>query len=173
MQPTTDPWTETIEIINLGRPTRRWKKAGTRRFKSISRVASRLCQEVSSVGKQAGVNNANLIQLTSWGTEDGTSTAKSLPDLRAKFVLINARSIRNKALLVALDYIDEHALDGVAMTETWLAEDEPTVVSELCRDDFCFAHQSRGDARRGGGVGVLFRKDSKTCLMRRPRHSRE
>ena len=90
--------------------------------------------------------------------------ARSSPDLRAKFALINARSIRNKALLV-LDYIAEHELDVVAITETWLGEDEPTVVSELCGDDFSFANQSRGDARSGGGVGVLFRK-TKTCLPR-------
>ena len=161
MQPTTNPWTATIERLNLcRRPTRRGTKAGTRRFKTITRVASRLCQEVSHVGKQTGVNNANLFQLTSRAIGDGTSMVRSSPDLRASFVLINARSIRNKALLL-LDYIDEHGLDVVAMTETWLGDDDPSVVSELCRDDFCFAHQSRGDARRGGGVGVLFRKTLK------------
>ena len=74
MQPTTHPWTATIEILNLcRRPTRRGTKAGTIRFKPITRVASRLCQEVSHVGKQTGVNNANLIQLTSRATGDGTS----------------------------------------------------------------------------------------------------
>ena len=46
-----------------------------------------------------------------------------LADLRAKFALINVRSIRNKALLVR-DYIDERELDVVALTETWLGEDE-------------------------------------------------
>ena len=161
MPPTTHPWTATIERLNLcRRPTRRGTKDGTRRFKPIPRVASRLCQEVSHVGKQTGVNSANLIQLTSWAIGDGTSMVRSSPDLRAKFALINARSIRDKALLVR-DYIDEHELDVVAVTETWLGDDYPSVVSELCRDDFCFAHQSRGDARRGGGVGVLFRKTLK------------
>ena len=156
MQTTTHPWTATIERLNMcRRPTRRGTKAGTRRFKPIIRVASRRCQEVSHVGKQTGVNN--LIQLTSRATGDGTSTVRSLRDLRAKFALINARSIRNKALLVR-DYIDEHELDVVAMTETWLGDDDPSVVSELCRDDFRFAHQLRDDARRGGGVGVLIRK---------------
>ena len=86
--------------------------------------------------------------------------ARSSPELCAKFAPINARSIRNKALFVR-DYIDEHELEVVAMTETWLGEDELTVVSELCRDDFSFAHQSRGGARRGGGVGVLYRKTLK------------
>ena len=164
MQPTTHTWAATIERLNLcRRPTRRGTKAGTRRFKPITRVASRLCQEVSSVDKQTGVNNANLIQLTSRGTGDGTLMARSSPDLRAKFALINARSIRNKALLVR-DYIDEHELDVVAMTETWLGEDEPTVVSELCRDDFSFAHtweQVPGcvpsHAERSGTGSLLYR----------------
>ena len=71
--------------------------------------------------------------------------------------LINVRSIRNKALLVR-DYIDERELDVVALTETWLGEDKTTAVSELCGEDFTFVHQPRGGARRGGGVGVLFRK---------------
>ena len=126
MQPTTHTWAATIERLNLcRRPTRRGTKAGTRRFKPITRFASRLCQEVSSVDKQTGVNNANLIQLTSRGTGDGTLMARSSPDLRAKFALINARSIRNKALLVR-DYIDEpgvaakHTGDGDNSTNTVL-----------------------------------------------------
>ena len=56
------------------------------------------------------------------------------------------------------DYIDEHELDVVAITETWLAEGETTVTSELCGGDFTFVHRPRSGARRGGGVGVLFRK---------------
>ena len=31
-------------------------------------------------------------------------------------------------------------------------------MSELCGEDFTFVHQPRGCARRGGGVGVFFRK---------------
>ena len=46
----------------------------------------------------------------------------------------------------------------MALTETWLRDEDNASVSELCRDTFSFAHQPRGGARRGGGVGVLFRK---------------
>ena len=56
------------------------------------------------------------------------------------------------------DYIDEHELDVIAIMETWLAEGEMTVTSELCGGDFMFVHPPRSGARRGGGVGVLFRK---------------
>lgn len=91
------------------------------------------------------------------GSGNGSSTARSSSHLCAKFALINARSIRKQALLVR-DYIDEHELDVVALTETWLAEGETIVESELCGEDFTFVHQPRSGARRGGGVGVLFRK---------------
>lgn len=56
------------------------------------------------------------------------------------------------------DYIDEREMDLVALTETWLGDDETAAVSELCGDDFTLVHQPRSGARRGGGVGVLFRK---------------
>ena len=56
------------------------------------------------------------------------------------------------------DYIDECELDVVALTETWLGEDETTAVSELCGEDFTFIHQPCGGPRRGGGIGVLFQK---------------
>ena len=65
------------------------------------------------------------------GTGNWSFIARSSPDFRAKFALINVRSIRNKALLVR-DYIDERELDVFALTETWLGEDETTAVSELC-----------------------------------------
>ena len=55
------------------------------------------------------------------------------------------------------DCVDERELDVVALTETWLGEDEPTPVSELCGEDITFVHQPRG-GDLGGDVGVLFRK---------------
>ena len=78
---------------------------------------------------------------------------------KTKFALINVRSLRNKTLLVH-DYTDDCSADIkiVALTETWLRDEDNASVSELCRDTFSFAHQPRGGARRGGGVGVLFRK---------------
>ena len=76
---------------------------------------------------------------------------------KTKFALISARSLRNKTLLVH-DYIDDCSADIVALTETWLRDEDNVSVSELCRDTFSFAYQPRGGARRGGGVGVLFCK---------------
>ena len=96
-------------------------------------------------------NNHNLIQVPTV-TRDSTVFVD-----KAKFCLINARSLRNKSLFVR-DYVDECSLDIVALTETWLTDEDTTSVSELCRDNFTLIHQPRGGARRGGGIGVLFRK---------------
>ena len=76
---------------------------------------------------------------------------------KTKVALINARSLRNKTLL-GHDYVDDCSADIVALTETWLRDEDNASVSELCRDIFSFAHQPHGGARCGGGVGVLFRK---------------
>ena len=64
-----------------------------------------------------------------------------------KFALINARSLRNKTLVVR-DYVDDCSVDIVALTETWLGDSDKASVSELCRDTFSLAHQPRGGARR-------------------------
>ena len=66
-------------------------------------------------------------------------------------------SLRNKTLLVR-DYVDDCSADIVALTETWLGDEDKASVSELCIDTFSFAHQPRGGARRVGGTGVLFRQ---------------
>ena len=75
----------------------------------------------------------------------------------AKFALINAWSLRNKAFLI-LDHTKERSLDVVAIKETWLGVDDTIAVSELCGENFTFVCQPRGGIRRGGGVGIMFRK---------------
>ena len=82
-----------------------------------------------------------------------------LPETVSKtnFALINARSLRNKTLVVR-DYVDDCSVDIVALTGTWLGDEDKASVSELRRDTFSFAHQPRGGARRVGSIGVLFRQ---------------
>ena len=82
-----------------------------------------------------------------------------LPETVSKtnFALINARSLRNKTLLVR-DYVDDCSVDIVALTKTWLGDEDKASVSELCRDTFWLAHQPRGGARLGEGSGFLFRQ---------------
>ena len=74
-----------------------------------------------------------------------------------RFGVINAMSLRNKSLFVC-NYVDKCLLDIVALTETWLSDEDSIFVSELCRDNFTLVRQPRGGARCDGGVGVLFRR---------------
>ena len=76
---------------------------------------------------------------------------------KTKSALITARSLRNETLVVR-DYVDDCSADIVALTETWLGDEDNASVSELCRDTFSLAHQPRGGARRGEGSGFLFRQ---------------
>ena len=74
-----------------------------------------------------------------------------------RFGVINAMSLRNKSLFVC-NYVDKCSVDIVALTETWLSDEDSIFVPELCRDNFTLVRQPRGGARCDGGVGVLFRR---------------
>ena len=66
---------------------------------------------------------------------------------------MNTRSVRNKAQFVK-EYIDDHGIDIVALTETWLSDGE--VVDDLTYGGYNLVHLPRKN-RRGGSVGLLFR----------------
>ena len=74
--------------------------------------------------------------------------------------LLNTRSIRNKMDFIT-DYICEHDLDIIALTETWLTDDpkDTANTSKLTPEGYSFVHLPRSD-RQGGGVGVLY----KSCI---------
>lgn len=84
---------------------------------------------------------------------------KQTRELTANFCLLNSRSVRNKTLILK-DYVVEHDIDVLALTETWLQPDntDDLVIKELCPTGYSFLHAPRSTGR-GGGVGVLF-KDS-------------
>ena len=74
----------------------------------------------------------------------------------AHFCLINARSIC-KQTDVLIDYIIEHDLQFVALTETWLSDSNKhkKVIGDLKPDGFDFIHAPR--PKRGGGrVGLIY-----------------
>ena len=85
----------------------------------------------------------------------------------AKLALLNARSVRNKTDFIT-DYIHEHDLDIVALTETWLTNDQKDTanIRKLAPDGYNFVHFPRSD-RQGGGVGVLY-KSCLTLILSRP-----
>ena len=66
--------------------------------------------------------------------------------------------IANGSFRRAVADVVDCSADIVAVTETWLGDKDNASASELCRDTFSLAHQPRGGARRGGGIGVIFRQ---------------
>ena len=147
-QPPSQPWTATIETLNLCRPpTRRGTKAGTRRLRPITTVASRWNDrtEFISVCKQTCVDRANLIQLiapirpVAW---NGVSAKSPINNVGAvsrvvvpvKLGIVNARSVCNKTD-VFTDHLTEVNMDLVAITETWLStgdKDNKTIKDDTC-----------------------------------------
>ena len=125
-------------------------------------MASRWCHQVSSVSKQTGVNNtlhkdapsSNLNNLTHiiCNTDLLRSADKTV---NTKFALINNRSVRNKADFIK-DYIVEHHIDIVALTETWLSHDDKAEINVLPAGGYNLCHLPRRN-HRGGGIGLLFK----------------
>ena len=88
-----------------------------------------------------------------------SSTARIPVDKPLQLGLFNARSLNNKALAVK-DYVVDHELDLLALTETWIKADSTSTISEICPRGFNFYHTPRA-SRRGGGVGLMFNKSLK------------
>ena len=68
---------------------------------------------------------------------------------------LNARSISNKSALF-VDYVNECKADLVAITETWLSDNDSAVCYEITPAGYKLLHCPRCD-RRGGGTALLFR----------------
>ncbi|CAB3997546.1 Hypothetical predicted protein [Paramuricea clavata] len=73
------------------------------------------------------------------------------------FCLLNTRSINRKELFIN-DYVSENDIDILAVTETWLREDDNEFsTAEICPTGYHFYHITRKNAR-GEGVGLLLKK---------------
>ena len=83
--------------------------------------------------------------------------------LLSHFALINSRSIRIKTLMLK-DYIIEHDLDILAITETWLHDDDFDVFfrRDICPAGFRFYYDP-WTISEGGGVALLVRNQFKVC----------
>ena len=81
-----------------------------------------------------------------------------------KFVLLNALSIRQKTLL-GKDYIVEHDIDFLAITETWLCNDvsDHFYCRDICPEGYRIEQIPRNYAR-GGGVALVYKKCFKAKL---------
>ena len=107
--------------------------------------------------KQTGVNNANLITLTSTESRNGSTTARSCSGLTSAVtcVLLNTRSVCNKPATVKEHMIDQK-VDLMFLSETWCKPNKSAVVNELTPPGYSFIGESRS-SNSGGGVGLLYK----------------
>ena len=70
--------------------------------------------------------------------------------------VLNSRCINNKVLFIK-DYVVDHQIDTLGITETWTTSDGESncVVNELSPRGYSFIHVPR-KKRSGGGIGLLY-----------------
>ena len=110
-----------------------------------------------TVKNQNQINPNNLTQIKIDKRQDNCS--KWL-----EFAVINARSIRNKAIVIC-DYVVENNIDILAITETWLREnDDLDSIGNITPDGYKFISCPRKSGI-GGGVALLFKSqlNAKKC----------
>ena len=75
-----------------------------------------------------------------------------------KFSTLNARSIRNKTLIIK-DFVVDYDVDIAAITETWLRDNgDDLIIRELCPTGYKLVHKPRISCT-GGGVGFLYKEN--------------
>ena len=95
----------------------RGRRAGRRKIRTIISARS---TSACSAPLHSCVNRSNLISIS---LQSGPEFVPPRQVAVSKFALINSRSIRNKTLMLN-DYATEHNIDILAITETWLHDDE-------------------------------------------------
>ena len=74
--------------------------------------------------------------------------------------LLNARSIRNKTLIIK-DFVIDNDIDILTLTKTWLNpnSNDQTIINSICPTGYLFQQVPR--EKRGGGVGILYKQSLK------------
>ena len=105
--------------------------------------------------KNSNCSNHSNLTIIPHQPFDRGNTSATRP---VNFCLLNTRSVNNKTLIIK-DFVAEHCIDLLAVTETWLQPetDNEFIIRDLCPTGYSFHHVPRSGPVRGGGVGLLFR----------------
>lgn len=101
--------------------------------------------------RPTGVNLNNLVAVR----RNETSSDSPAPTCLLKLMLINVRSINNKASFLA-DIITDYNLDIICLTETWHKESDGLLFNELTPNGYGLCDSPRSSGR-GGGIIVLYK----------------
>lgn len=146
-------WGQHSALQNL---SYRYTRGGTRKQRKIKTITGHrptnrvtLNNRLQRSQKFTGVNNANLITI---------KVHQEPPVLlfQAQCGLLNVRSIRNKSVEFK-EFVEDHHMDFIALTETWLKPTDDYIVSEFCPPGFNVKHIPRTTDTYGGGVALVFR----------------
>ena len=105
-------------------------------------------------------HRANSKNLTAVSLDSGESHEA---DDGVTLGLFNARSVKNKALLLS-DFVYDLDLDLVCLTETWLAENDFSSIGNLCPPGYKFLNQPRVRGK-GGGIALLYKSHLKVSKV--------
>ena len=141
--------------INAAVPTRRGKRGGQRKQRTINTHITPRSDETAQNKPRPAQRYTNLVHV------DVHSAAITPKSNNISVAVINARSVRNKTTTLT-ECITDHNIDILAITETWLTKnsDKP-IIAAMTPSGYSFANAPRASGR-GGGVGVIHR-DELTC----------
>ena len=129
---------------------RRGTKAGCRRsLRKIQTIVRNRLLKPASIHTCNCVNYGYLKPINC-GIGGGLASSKT-----ASLVLLNMRSLRNKSDFI-IDYISEHDIDVMCLTETWLTANDESLMPTIIPAGYGFRHLPCSD-HRSGGVGVMFK----------------
>ena len=119
-------------------------------------IATSIRNHRSSYHSNQRSNVDNLRNLTNLNSplSSSSSTVNHFQD-PSLFGLLNARSVKNKTA-VLVDYLYDRKIHLLAITETWMTDNDASVRADLCPDGYNFLHHPRVGCR-GGGTGLIFR----------------
>ena len=128
-------------------PTSRGGRAGRNRRIAVVLTHGRSA-EPRSTHSTVNTNNLTRVHMKDKGNK-----------LCLNVSLMNCQSMCNKTMEIA-DYVKDHNVDIVALTETWLKDteqDNTQAIGDITPDGYCFKHVTRS-RKKGGGVGLPFKK---------------